>query len=558
MSNKKIVILSAYRKDDKMNLRCNFNKQINYVKLNEHEQRKNNEQEEKETDENIPSSIKTAKNFISASAQEALAAYAQGNLLMINGNTLDSLINRTDLIFDDVPKTLDENESTIPDETKIIIESDDETEPTDVEGPIDNTNGINGEIDEKVSQGGTGDCWLIAGVLALNSSETGKRIIKESIQQNSDGSVTVHFKGKGVSYTISADEIKEHDTDDLIDDAYSNGDNDMLVIELAIEKYLDSLDNPMYSRKECSIEGGISAVVMSLFTGCHTLEFGKGGNTKKMEQEAVIAALKRCYETGNTALTFSLTKEHRAKLTDGSKFKYDDVAHCFAISKLTSTTVTFINPWDSETEYTMTWKEFGKLQPNKLTLTDLSPIATEEEMLEFEYIEPIPEPELIHEQTLPVQNLLGMGFSLEEIDNYFVATGSYGGLQGIALKTYTLKAGITVPWYDGEIMTAQQLAGILACKSRQELNRYGTGLHNDFIDKYFQYKQTDKKDEFELVLKPEYSSYRILEKNDKSTIVELILTDGSIQKIQINNENGDMVNLSELEDAINFNTSFNF
>lgn len=86
------------------------------------------------------------------------------------------------------------------------------------------------EIDEPVSQGGTGDCWILTGVLSLASTEVGKQIIKSSITANSDGSVTVTFKGIGVSYTISIEEIKKHDTDNIKGDAYSNGDNDMLVM----------------------------------------------------------------------------------------------------------------------------------------------------------------------------------------------------------------------------------------------------------------------------------------------------------------------------------------
>lgn len=95
---------------------------------------------------------------------------------------------------------------------------------------IENPSGVNGEIDEPVSQGGTGDCWILTGVLSLASTEVGKQIIKSSITANSDGSVTVTFKGIGVSYTISIEEIKKHDTDNIKGDAYSNGDNDMLVM----------------------------------------------------------------------------------------------------------------------------------------------------------------------------------------------------------------------------------------------------------------------------------------------------------------------------------------
>lgn len=64
-----------------------------------------------------------------------------------------------------------------------------------------------------------------------------------SITSNPDGSVTVNFKGVGVSYTISLDEIKKHDTDNIKNDAYSNGDNDMLVLELAVEKLKKDIES---------------------------------------------------------------------------------------------------------------------------------------------------------------------------------------------------------------------------------------------------------------------------------------------------------------------------
>lgn len=105
-----------------------------------------------------------------------------------------------------------------------------------------NGHAVNGQIDEGVYQGGTGDCWLLSAILALNATEEGQQVIRDSLQVNSDGSVAVTFKGiktadgEPVQYTISADEIKAHDTDYNSNDMYSNGDNDMLVMELAVEK----------------------------------------------------------------------------------------------------------------------------------------------------------------------------------------------------------------------------------------------------------------------------------------------------------------------------------
>ena len=106
----------------------------------------------------------------------------------------------------------------------------------------ENNHNVNGKIDEGVFQGGTGDCWLISSILALNATEAGKQILNDAMQVNADGSVTVTFKGiktadgKPVQYTITAEEIRKHDTDYNSYDAFSNGDNDMLVMELAVEK----------------------------------------------------------------------------------------------------------------------------------------------------------------------------------------------------------------------------------------------------------------------------------------------------------------------------------
>lgn len=100
-------------------------------------------------------------------------------------------------------------------------------------------NGVNGEIDEPVSQGATGDCWVLTGILSLTATAEGKALIKSSLEIQKNGDVIVNFKGLGYSVRVTAAEIKKHDTDDIKNDAFSNGDNDMLVFELAVEKLFE-------------------------------------------------------------------------------------------------------------------------------------------------------------------------------------------------------------------------------------------------------------------------------------------------------------------------------
>jgi len=68
---------------------------------------------------------------------------------------------------------------------------------------VEEINGVNGIIDEPVSQGHTGDCSLTTAVLSLAAADYGREIIKDSIEPHDDGSVTVHFKGVNKSYEIS-------------------------------------------------------------------------------------------------------------------------------------------------------------------------------------------------------------------------------------------------------------------------------------------------------------------------------------------------------------------
>jgi len=282
--------------------------------------------------------------------------------------------------------------------------------------------GVNGEIDERVQQGGTGDCWLITGVLALASTDAGRQIIKNSIQVNEDGSVTVTFKGLGVSYTISADEIKKYDTDNKLSDAYSNGDNDMLILELAVEKLKKDIEKGKVkidpklgeeythisegskTKAGAAIEGGFSAQLIYFLTGltsesiypknldnCRTERQEASILAKGLSNDELFEILQNAYDNGNTAMTFGLygqrgipNSKHTAKTIDGRTFTLDFSVynewsgHALVITNLTQDTITIVNPWDSSEEFTMTWDEFAKLGIGVISTTDLSSLAPTE------------------------------------------------------------------------------------------------------------------------------------------------------------------------------------
>ena len=86
------------------------------------------------------------------------------------------------------------------------------------------------------SQQSINDCWVLAGVTALSYSSKGQELIDKAITHNDDGSVTVKLVGGGKEYTFSAEEIALNQYEDG-EKAYSKGDTDMNILEMAFARY---------------------------------------------------------------------------------------------------------------------------------------------------------------------------------------------------------------------------------------------------------------------------------------------------------------------------------
>ena len=232
---------------------------------------------------------------------------------------------------------------------------------------------INGKIDENVIQGrDTGDCWLIAGINAINATDKGKQIIRNSIIPNQDGTVTVNFAGYGKSYTITQDEINKYDTDLNIHDKYSNGDNDMLVLELAMDKLIE--ENPDLMKTGDGINGGYMENLWKALTPNYKIEtFDDNDNSKGIPQEDIYRIFKDALKNKNIAIGFGFRgRTESAKLIDGKDYEYSTAgAHVLAITSVKDNEITFNNSSNGQS-YTMTWEEFVKLKPAGFFSIDLT------------------------------------------------------------------------------------------------------------------------------------------------------------------------------------------
>ncbi len=255
---------------------------------------------------------------------------------------------------------------------------------------------INGKI-EPSKQGELADCYFLAQINALAGTNFGKTAIKNSITDNDDGSYTVSLKGADKSYKISKQEILYAKT--LTQDGYnvySKGDDDVLLLELAFEKYylgtqgfaddnfIKESKNKLIKTKNQSGE---------IFENRTTFSYGGfGGNFERANTNQDIAALltgtnsfigfkldnknpksteillkEKAMHQNDVALTFSLGNFKKGHSEKNVPQKYQDIFsenHQFSIDSVTLDennnikTVKIVSSWDSEMITDVPYKEF--------------------------------------------------------------------------------------------------------------------------------------------------------------------------------------------------------
>lgn len=131
---------------------------------------------------------------------------------------------------------------------------------------------VDGHFDASY-QGGRGDCYLLAAINSLSETEAGEKLLQQNVKENKDGTYTINFPGVAIArktlisgegganvptkdgkklkklpenkvhltgnYTITPEELEE--ASKLAGKKYSSGDKDVLLLELAYEKYRDEV-----------------------------------------------------------------------------------------------------------------------------------------------------------------------------------------------------------------------------------------------------------------------------------------------------------------------------
>jgi len=242
---------------------------------------------------------------------------------------------------------------------------------------------INRKI-ENSKQGKIGDCWLLGGLNSFSYKKKGAKAIKNAIKINKNGTYTVKLKGVGKKYTISNKDLEKARQKNK----YSTGDSDMLLMELAVEKFRGQIRKgkkgqqggikpkkswPKYAYntntgKGSSLEGGNLRQIAYLLTGKKNGECQNGSNNYVSSKSAkkfskMLKKLEKNPKKYVMDVNFWGQNENsgsiNAKNSNNKDIKLHK-QHEYSVKSVKGGKVTLVNPWDSSKDIVLTKKEFLK------------------------------------------------------------------------------------------------------------------------------------------------------------------------------------------------------
>ena len=218
---------------------------------------------------------------------------------------------------------------------------------------------FDGKIGHTMQSYETGDCWILSDVNALNTTDWGKEAIKNAIKPHESDGVVVTLDGaKGYikDFHITRKDLAEARQNEK----YSAGDDDMLAIELAVEKYakLRIEQGKLDKDTDKVLDGGIgiSAAELISKTKQHIFSHNKGISDNilnKIEDNKGVYAVRCSFKEDKPPFY----EKH------GYTFKSIDV------DKSGNKIVTLINPWDSSKVIKVPYDKF-KSNVNILAIYD--------------------------------------------------------------------------------------------------------------------------------------------------------------------------------------------
>ena len=140
-----------------------------------------------------------------------------------------------------------------------------------------------------IQQGEIGDCWLLGDAVSLSLTKQGKESIKNAIDYNHSGTnddpyivTLINTEGKKIQISLTEEDLHNYKAK-----KFSNGDIDMKILEVAIEKYFDSerAKGIEFANNEELLDGGIPNVGKYSVTWMLTGQSGKGLTSSTIRDE---------------------------------------------------------------------------------------------------------------------------------------------------------------------------------------------------------------------------------------------------------------------------------
>lgn len=243
-----------------------------------------------------------------------------------------------------------------------------------------NTNfDINGMI-EAFAQGQIGDCWLLSSLQALSNSEEGRKMLQDAVKVNEDGTYTVKFDGVDWEQTFTDADLRTARNSGV----YSSGDDDALLMEVAVQRFLEQARNGQVKLSDTTsqvidstvsigdnpLDGGTSVAVLA-----HLLTGSTNSDSAYNSVEA-NELLNKLQNNDNAVATLSFRPDdngilntlNAGSVTTGANA---DSGHLWSVKSVNGDKVTLINPWNSSQEIVTTRSELAN-HKIELTYQDLA------------------------------------------------------------------------------------------------------------------------------------------------------------------------------------------
>ncbi len=210
----------------------------------------------------------------------------------------------------------------------------------------DEGNEVNGYIDNDVAQGIVSDCWLITPIENLSYTPIGAKLLHDALSVNEDGNIDVYFAGPNLTYTVTTEEIENANKEYSI---YSRGDDDMLVYELAVEKFRQDLaddkieiDKNLPSYLYYTNTDGYSPLRLGETRQAYWLITGITDSIEAKTEDEIDEVLEEYKENPETSLLdVELKKDAKVKDIDGNAV-YIYGSHGYGVKEITDDTITLI------------------------------------------------------------------------------------------------------------------------------------------------------------------------------------------------------------------------